>query len=155
MQGVPSPWLSLISVLLPIIISAFMCMILLVAWKRSNRADGNPELKSSTIFTNILIAGAVFGSLTQWCMGGIINALTSVDTNELKMIVLASLFTGPLSLAIYHGLRGWFRTRNPGMYKFLTVKHHLTADELGLYAGDASDMTVQHKILNDNDKRQE
>jgi len=155
MQGVPSPWLSLISVLLPIIISAFMCMILLVAWKRSNRADGNPELKSSTIFTNILIAGAVFGSLTQWCMGGIINALTSVDTNELKMIVLASLFTGPLSLAIYHGLRGWFRTRNPGMYKFLTVKHHATADELGLYAGDASDMTVQHKALNDNDKRQE
>ena len=155
MQGVPSPWLSLISVLLPIIISAFMCMILLVAWKRSNRADGNPELKSSTIFTNILIAGAVFGSLTQWCMGGIINALTSVDTNELKMIVLASLFTGPLFLAIYHGLRGWFRTRNPGMYKFLTVKHHATADELGLYAGDASDMTVQHKALNDNDKRQE
>jgi len=132
-----------------------MCMILLVAWKRSNRADGNPELKSSTIFTNILIAGAVFGSLTQWCMGGIINALTSVDTNELKMIVLASLFTGPLSLAIYHGLRGWFRTRNPGMYKFLTVKHSLTADELGIYGGDASDMTVQHKALNDNDKRQE
>jgi len=132
-----------------------MCMILLVAWKRSNRADGNPELKSSTIFTNILIAGAVFGSLTQWCMGGIINALTSVDTNELKMIVLASLFTGPLSLAIYHGLRGWFRTRNPGMYKFLTVKHHATADELGLYGGDASDMTVQHSSLNDNDKRQE
>ena len=132
-----------------------MCMILLVAWKRSNRADGNPELKSSTIFTNILIAGAVFGSLTQWCMGGIINALTSVDTNELKMIVLASLFTGPLSLAIYHGLRGWIRTRNPGMYKFLTVKHSLTADELGIYGGDASDMTVQHKALNDNDKRQE
>jgi len=44
---------------------------------------------------------------------------------------------------MYHGLRGWFRTRNPGMYKFLTVKHHATADELGLYGGDASDMTVQ------------
>ena len=155
MQGVPSPWLSLISVLLPIIISAFMCMVLLVAWKRSNRADGNHELKSSTIFTNMLIAGAVFGSLTQWCMGGIMNALTNVQTNEIKMMVLASLFTGPLSLAMYHGLRGWFRTRNPGMYKFLTVKHHATADELGLYAGDASDMSVQHSSLNDNDKSKE
>jgi len=76
-------------------------------------------------------------------MGEIINALTNVQTNEIKMMVLASLFTGPLSLAMYHGLRGWFRTRNPGMYKFLTVKHAATADELGLYGGDASDMTVQ------------
>ena len=155
MPAVPSPWLSLISVLLPIIISAFMCMVLLVAWKRSNRADGNPELNSSTIFINMLCTGAVFGSLTQWCMGNLMYTLTNVMTNEIKMMVLASLFTGPLSLAMYHGLRGWFRTRNPGMYKFLTVKHGLTADELGIYGGDASDMTVQSKSLNDNDKKQE
>ena len=155
MSTVPSPWLSLVSVLLPIIISAFMCMVLLVAWKRANRADGNPELKSSTIFINMLIAGAIFGSLTQWCMGNLMYTLTNVMTNEIKMMVLASLFTGPLSLAMYHGLRGWFRTRNPGMYKFLTVKHASTADELGIYGGDASDMTVQQKSLNDNDKQQE
>ena len=125
-------------------------MCLLVAYKRANRADGKPELSSNHILINQLTVGFVLGSLVQWCMGGIIYQISGVTTNDIQMILLASLSTGVLSLAMYHSLRAFFRKRNPGLYKFLTVKHH-TADSLGL-SGDYSDMTVKHGPLNGNNK---
>ena len=149
---IPSGWVTIVTVFIPILFASFISMCLLVLYKRANRADGKPELSSNHILINQLTVGFVLGSLVQWCMGGIIYQISGVTTNDIQMILLASMSTGVLSLAMYHGLRAFFRKRNPGMYKFLTVKHANTADELGLFAGDASDMTVKHGPLNGNNK---
>ena len=149
---VPSGWVTIITVFIPILFASFLSMCLLVAYKRANRADGNPELSSNHILINQLTVGFVLGSLIQWCMGEVIYQISGVSTNDIKMLLLASMSTGILSLAMYHGFRAFFRKRNPGLYKFLTVKHAKTADELGLFAGDASEMTVKHGPLKGNNK---
>tara|TARA_B100001250_G_scaffold382566_1_gene375823 strand:+ start:2585 stop:3046 length:462 start_codon:yes stop_codon:yes gene_type:complete len=153
MNVVPSGWVTVLTVFIPIIFASFISMCLLVLYKRANRADGRPELSSSHILLNQLTVGFVLGSLTQWCLGGIIYQVSNVATNDIKMMLLASLSTGILSLAMYHSLRGFFKKRNPGMYKFLTVKHR-TAQDLGLH-GDYSDMTIKDSELGSNRKEEE
>ena len=154
MNVVPSGWVTVLTVFIPILFASFISMCLLVAYKRANRADGRPELSSSHILINQLTVGFVLGSLTQWCLGEIIYQVSKVATNDIKMMLLASLSTGILSLAMYHGLRGFFKKRSPSMYKFLTVKHKQTAEELGLY-GDYSDMTIKDSELGSNRKEEE
>ena len=150
---VPSGWITIITVFIPILFASFLSMCLLVAYKRANRADGKPELSSNHILINQLTVGFVLGSLIQWCMGELIFQVSGIATNDIKMLLLASMSTGILSLAMYHGFRAFFRKRSPSLYKFLTVKHP-TAESLGL-SGDYSDMTIKHGSLNGNDKDSE
>ena len=52
MNVVPSGWVTVLTVFIPIIFASFISMCLLVLYKRANRADGRPELSSSHILLN-------------------------------------------------------------------------------------------------------
>ncbi len=143
-----SPWVFWGSVFAPIILSAVFTSVLVVAWRRVNRADGNPPLKPSKIFIITMTLGAFMGAVSQWGMQEIVAAMTGIAA-QYKMIIVAAIFTGPLSMLLYNGLRWQAKSRGwTGLYNFISVKHDPAID---YETEDVSDFTV----MSDEDKTEE
>lgn len=127
------------SVLAPLLLAVLVTMISVIVWRRVNRSDKNPPLKSSKIVFWTIIIGIVYGSLFQWTMQEIVTAITGVVIQS-KMIVLAAATTGLFSMAAYEALKWWaVKTDRMGLYHMVSVKHCSALGDVG--DSDNGDLT--------------
>jgi len=131
----------------PLIISVLMTLITVILWKRVNRSDQNPPLKASRLLFFTVFIGLAYGSLTQWTMQEIVMNITGVKVHW-KMIVFASIITGPASVAAYDLLR-WYALRKGwlGLYAMISVKHISAEGDCG--DSDDTDLTRMSKKEDD------
>jgi hypothetical protein len=140
----PSWYITWGSVLAPMVFSALVIMMLTITWKRINRSEGNKSLSKKNIFIITMFSGFILGGFFQWALSEITYAVTRIDT-DIKLVVLAALFTGPLSMIIYDGLR-WQAKRKgwTNLYEYLTVRHSVNVDYTDDEYNDGGDFTVKN-----------
>lgn len=90
--------------------------------KRVNRAMGNEPLSVLAAIKWTLAFGALWGPMVAWGFGELVFDLTGVPTSW-KLIVIAPAITGVASMIGYDLLRWWTKSRYPGLYALLSVKH--------------------------------
>lgn len=144
------------SVLAPLLLAVLITMISVIVWRRVNRADKNPPLKSGKIVLWTIIIGVVYGSLFQWAMQEIVTAITGVVIQS-KMIVLAAATTGLFSMATYETLKWWaVKTKRMSIYHMLAVKHCSALGDVGdSDNGDLTRTTFVNNNEDDNDITEE
>lgn len=139
------------SVLAPLLLAVLVTMISVIVWRRVNRADKNPPLKSGKIVFWTIIIGIVYGSLFQWTMQEIVTAITGVSVQS-KMIVLAAATTGIFSMAMYELLKWWAaKTKRWTLYHMIAVKHNSSLGDVG----DSDDGDITRFMDDSEDKTEE
>jgi hypothetical protein len=150
-SGEGAPWfVTLLIICAPGAAAVLMTIASVVIVKRINRADGRKPVGvlHSVLWT--LGFGAAWGPLSQWSLQTLISSLTGIAP-DYKLIVISPFITGVASIVGYDMLRWWTKTRYPGLYGLLSVKHYAKSGHVG-GNGDDGDLTYyQAQSAHDDD----
>lgn len=144
------PWyVTLAIVLAPGGAAMVLTIATVIMVRRINRADGRPPLTVMQSVLWALGAGAAWGPLMQWALQQLVASLTGIAP-DYRLIVIAPAVTGIASLVGYDLLRWWTKTRYPGLYALISVKHRSAAGHSGdsvngdltMYAAEGADDTI-------------
>lgn len=111
------------TVMSPLIAATILTSVMILALKRANRKDGNEPISAMRLLIAYMLAGAIFGGVSQWAMQELVEYLTAFSANY-KMVIFAAMSAGIAAMLLTQFLLWWSRRMKwDRLYRFILVEH--------------------------------